>query len=278
MTKFLLLPLLCLLLSHAASLHNKAAILNQSLRLQVNPQVQTLEILNGGPSEGVKGELHELQQWLSRATPQPPAVASLAAASYPPAPTNNANDEMIEWMAEDGVTVLCPVPRKLAIGLTLRHRGIGVLLLTVDGRVLVHKRSATKRIFPSMCDMYIGGVCGIGEPSLDTMRREVEEEAGIRLETGRDDDQIAHLGQTMVQTSMNYCQVECYAVVLSAAQVGSLQFRDGEIVSGEFTPWAALVAALTSGAYRSTFVPDGMQVWDWMVREKRFPSFLGNEA
>jgi 8-oxo-dGTP pyrophosphatase MutT (NUDIX family) len=48
------------------------------------------------------------------------------------------------------------------------------------GRVLVHRRAATKLTAPSMHDMMIGGVVGAGESYDACAAREVEEEIGAK--------------------------------------------------------------------------------------------------
>lgn len=45
--------------------------------------------------------------------------------------------------------------------------------------VYVHRRTSTKRIFPSLYDMFVGGVSTRGEQSRLTAAREVAEELGL---------------------------------------------------------------------------------------------------
>lgn len=49
----------------------------------------------------------------------------------------------------------------------------------LQGQVYCHRRTKTKRVFPSMYDMFIGGVSGSMEPALDTALRELGEELGL---------------------------------------------------------------------------------------------------
>ena len=61
------------------------------------------------------------------------------------------------------------------------HRGIGAMVFDRERKIFVHQRAATKRIFPSMYDMFIGGVSTAKEPSFTTLVRELSEEADIDL-------------------------------------------------------------------------------------------------
>jgi len=88
--------------------------------------------------------------------------------------------EIVDWVSEDGES-LSALPRMYIHRHNLLHRGMGVLLFDQVGRVFVHQRAASKRIFPSMFDMFIGGVSAAGESSANTLIRELQEEVGIDL-------------------------------------------------------------------------------------------------
>ncbi|WP_236245441.1 NUDIX hydrolase [Streptomyces sp. CC210A] len=62
----------------------------------------------------------------------------------------------------------------------LRHRCVFVLARDAEDRVFVHRRTATKLVFPSLYDMFVGGVVGAGESYDDAALREAEEELGVR--------------------------------------------------------------------------------------------------
>ena len=64
--------------------------------------------------------------------------------------------EMVDWMSVDGLTSLAELPRTVVHQHNLLHRGIGVLILDPQGRIFVHQRSNTKRLFPAMYDMFVG--------------------------------------------------------------------------------------------------------------------------
>ncbi|CAM5505302.1 NUDIX domain-containing protein OS=Streptomyces tendae OX=1932 GN=GUR47_33905 PE=3 SV=1 [Streptomyces tendae] len=48
-----------------------------------------------------------------------------------------------------------------------------------EGRLFVHRRTPTKLVFPSLYDMFVGGVVGAGESYDDAALREAEEELGV---------------------------------------------------------------------------------------------------
>lgn len=93
--------------------------------------------------------------------------------SVPPA------EEILDIVDEhDRVTGQAPRGEVYARG--LRHRCVFILVRDAAGRVFVHRRTATKMVFPSMYDMFVGGVVGAGESYDDAALREAEEELGVR--------------------------------------------------------------------------------------------------
>ncbi|AZM88419.1 NUDIX domain-containing protein [Streptomyces sp. W1SF4] len=61
----------------------------------------------------------------------------------------------------------------------LLHRCVFVLARDAQGRVFVHRRTASKLVFPSYYDMFVGGVLGAGEEYADAALREAGEELGV---------------------------------------------------------------------------------------------------
>src|SRR6478672_11100337 len=65
-------------------------------------------------------------------------------------------------------------------GRGLWHAATGVLVRSGDGeRVVLHRRSADKLVFPDTWDCWAGGVVGAGEDPADAAIRELAEELGI---------------------------------------------------------------------------------------------------
>ncbi|MCP9959568.1 NUDIX domain-containing protein [Streptomyces sudanensis] len=72
------------------------------------------------------------------------------------------------------------LPRAEVYARRLRHRCVFVLVRDAAGRIFVHRRTASKALFPSRYDMFVGGVVGAGEPYDAAALREAEEELGVR--------------------------------------------------------------------------------------------------
>ena len=62
---------------------------------------------------------------------------------------------------------------------TLLHRAAHVLVFSSDGRLLLQKRSLTKRIQPGKWDASVGGHLAAGEDYLTGAGRELAEELGL---------------------------------------------------------------------------------------------------
>ncbi|MEW2522074.1 NUDIX hydrolase [Actinacidiphila alni] len=61
----------------------------------------------------------------------------------------------------------------------LRHRCVFILARDAEDRIFVHRRTADKLVFPSLHDMFVGGVVGAGESYDAAALREAEEELGV---------------------------------------------------------------------------------------------------
>ncbi|MEU6659224.1 NUDIX domain-containing protein [Streptomyces sp. NPDC046821] len=75
--------------------------------------------------------------------------------------------------------VVGQAPRGEAYARGLRHRCVFIQATDAQGRVFVHRRTPQKLVFPSMYDMFVGGVVGAGESYDDAALREAEEELGV---------------------------------------------------------------------------------------------------
>lgn len=205
--------------------------------------------------------------------------------------------EMVDWITYDG-SVVASLPRYSIHKFNLLHRGIGAILMNQNGHIFVHKRSSKKRIFPSLYDMFIGGVSASSETPEQTFRREISEEIGINISsehaiqnhtdsrivfTGNskdydidslsalaeslslqrnDDDDcttICKLGQTTILTDYNHCIVDCFLILCGNSDVNSITFRDGEIESGKWMTLEEIDELVRDK--QEIFVPDGLQVW-----------------
>ncbi|MDI3388773.1 NUDIX domain-containing protein [Streptomyces sp. B-S-A8] len=87
-------------------------------------------------------------------------------------------DEILDIVDEQD-RVVGTAPRGEAYAKGLRHRCVFVLARDAEDRVFVHRRTPTKLVFPSLYDMFVGGVVGAGEAYDTAALREAEEELGV---------------------------------------------------------------------------------------------------
>jgi 8-oxo-dGTP pyrophosphatase MutT (NUDIX family) len=90
----------------------------------------------------------------------------------------SAADELLDIVDEDD-RVVGQSPRGEAYARGLRHRCVFIEARDADGRIFVHRRTPTKLVFPSLYDMFVGGVVGAGESYDAAALREAEEELGV---------------------------------------------------------------------------------------------------
>eukprot|EP00466_Bigelowiella_natans_P017160 jgi/Bigna1/147568/aug1.206_g22276 len=158
------------------------------------------------------------------------------------------------------------VPNEWAMLNRWMVRGVGIILLNYEQdkimvtkidcatltQVFVHKRSQSKKNFPGMYDMFIGGHSNDKEHDLETIYRELNEEIGL--------DEPLHLCdaeyQCVVKTSTNNVFVGLYRAV--APPNFEPEFRDGEIAWGDWMSRDEIEAKLESQEW--DWVPDGLQV------------------
>lgn len=87
-------------------------------------------------------------------------------------------DEILDIVDEQD-KVIGQAPRSEAYARRLRHRCSFILVRDADDRIFVHRRTATKQVFPSLHDMFVGGVLGTGETYDEAALREAQEELGV---------------------------------------------------------------------------------------------------
>ncbi|KAB1150537.1 NUDIX domain-containing protein [Streptomyces luteolifulvus] len=90
----------------------------------------------------------------------------------------SAADEILDIVDEND-RVIGQSPRGEAYAKGLRHRCVFIQARDAEDRLFVHRRTATKLVFPSLYDMFVGGVVGAGESYDTAALREAEEELGV---------------------------------------------------------------------------------------------------
>lgn len=169
-------------------------------------------------------------------------------------------DEILDIVDEHD-RVIGQAPRGEAYARGLRHRCAFILARDAAGRVFVHRRTATKLVFPSLYDMFVGGVVGAGESYDDAALREAEEELGVSglprptyLFKFRYDDDGGHSWWSAVY------EVRCELPVRPQVE---------EVAWHDFLTEEDLTARL--GAWE--WVPDGLAAWErlreWRARKER---------
>ncbi|MFE9249235.1 NUDIX hydrolase [Streptomyces sp. NPDC007088] len=92
--------------------------------------------------------------------------------------TANPAEELLDIVDEQD-RVVTQARRGEAYARGLRHRCAFVQVRDGQGRLFVHRRTPVKLAYPSMYDMFVGGVVGAGESYDDAALREAEEELGV---------------------------------------------------------------------------------------------------
>ncbi|MEV4453007.1 NUDIX domain-containing protein [Streptomyces mirabilis] len=90
----------------------------------------------------------------------------------------SAADEILDIVDENDV-VIGQSSRGEAYARGRRHRCVFIQARDTRGRLFVHRRTPTKLVFPSLYDMFVGGVVGAGESYDAAALREAEEELGV---------------------------------------------------------------------------------------------------
>jgi isopentenyldiphosphate isomerase len=219
----------------------------------------------------------------------------------------DAQGEIVEMVDQRG-RPMGHVPRKLVHKFNMLHRGIGIFVAkdkpiqknaVSRPDLYVHRRTDTKRIFPSLYDMFVGGVSLAGEDSIVTARREVEEELGLTRGT----EAIAPepLLQCVVCTAYNRCVVDLFAYCMDTTNE-EIRWQQEEVAWGSFVSYHVVEAAADRSILRLgeraewpgrsppiqssrhgdaddpvrkeavpwrewDFVPDGLLVWEAWLRE-----------
>ncbi|MEU6282869.1 NUDIX domain-containing protein [Streptomyces sp. NPDC047028] len=90
----------------------------------------------------------------------------------------NPADEILDVVDEHD-RVVGQYPRGEVYARGLRHRCVFIQARDASGRLFVHRRTPVKLVFPSLYDMFVGGVVGAGESYDEAALREAEEELGV---------------------------------------------------------------------------------------------------
>jgi len=197
------------------------------------------------------------------------------------------SDEIVSMVDQDG-EALGAVPRHLVHKYNILHSGIGVLIHK-GGALYVHRRAPSKRIFPNLYDMWVGGVRLAAEADGRlTALREIKEELGLQ----RPDALSEKLDTTICCTKCNRCVVDIFSY--AANDDDTIAWQPEEVAWGEWVSLEAVeysaeksmqrfvnqqewpgfhsptILGLNSTKLQDSwdYVPDGLVVWDSWLRNR----------
>lgn len=153
--------------------------------------------------------------------------------------------EVSDFVTGDGEPIGY-VPRILLHKANLLHRGIGIVackdshitMMDDDSNMpdlYCHQRTDTKRIFPSLYDMFVGGVATSGENLEVTAAREIGEELGLTRPSLSE-----VLFKCTVCTSYNRCVVTVYTYRVDS-NTDDIKWQEEEVQWGGYVPYDVVV-------------------------------------
>jgi isopentenyldiphosphate isomerase len=155
-------------------------------------------------------------------------------------------DEIVDLVDEEN-RVIGKAPRREVRAKNLLHRGVGILCRNSRREVYVHRRTATKDVFPALYDMLVGGVVASGESYDAAARREILEELGIEGPEPRRLFDHLYLGP------LNRSWVAVYEVTWD----GPIRHQESEVAWGTYMTMEELHRKLDEWE----FVPDGLEIF-----------------
>lgn len=137
------------------------------------------------------------------------------------------------------------IPRPILHKFNILHRGIGIIVFRDDSqttnekkqnvtlsKIYVHQRTHTKRIFPSLYDMFIGGISTTGEDLKSTAAREIGEELGLTTLSSLSNE----LFKCTICTSYNRCVVTVYTYRFQPS-IDKIHWQEEEVQWGDFVDY-----------------------------------------
>jgi isopentenyldiphosphate isomerase len=161
-------------------------------------------------------------------------------------PPRPVPDEIVDLVDEEN-RVVGRAPRREVRARNLLHRGVGILCRNSRREVYVHRRTATKDVFPALHDMFVGGVVASGESYAAAARREILEELGI------DGPEPRPLFEHLYLGPLNRSWVAVYEVEWD----GPIRHQESEVAWGAYMTMEDLLGKLDEWE----FVPDGLEIF-----------------
>ncbi|MEY2402162.1 MAG: hypothetical protein QOJ08_2273 [Ilumatobacteraceae bacterium] len=155
-------------------------------------------------------------------------------------------------IVDDDDNVIATVTRSEMRAGRLQHRSVGIAVMSTDGRLLIHRRSAAKDIWPGWWDIAAGGVVASGETYEDAARRELAEELGVT------DARIEYIGRSHYVDDELAALCRGYIVIHD----GPFTFADGEVEEVRWVTFDELDTMRTT----HHFLPDSIAMLLPLIR------------
>lgn len=167
------------------------------------------------------------------------------------------SEELVDVVDEQD-RVVANVTRARIRAEGLLHRVASILVFRPDGRLLVHRRTDTKDVFPGAFDCFVGGVVGAGERYEAARDRELAEEMGIE----------GTVAIELFRHRFEGADDRSWSAVYAITWGGPVVPQASEVAWHGWEP----VQRVLQRAAEPTFVPDGREVLQrWLDEGGRLP-------
>jgi isopentenyldiphosphate isomerase len=157
-----------------------------------------------------------------------------------------SSEEWVDLVDEED-RVIGRVTRSEMRARNLLHRSVAVLCRDPQGRVYVHRRTDHKDVFPSLYDMFVGGVVTSGENYDATALREIGEELGI----------VGALPRALFRHRYEGPESRTHTAVYSVEWAGPIVHQASEVAWGRY----CTLQEITENLEGWRFVPDGWEIF-----------------
>lgn len=148
-------------------------------------------------------------------------------------------------------TVIGQATRRRMRAERLRHRAVFVMVRDSHDRLLIHRRSDGKDLWPGRWDIAVGGVVAAGESYDEAAHRELAEEVGIVGVA------LAPLGRSTYADD----DVDIIGACYFGRTDDPVHFADGEVAEAHWVDSVALAERLAA----ESFVPDSIALFDELL-------------
>lgn len=157
-------------------------------------------------------------------------------------------EELVQLYGEDGAPI-GTAPRSRMRAANLRHGRTAILVRNTEGKVLLHRRTDGKDMYPGLYDFTVGGVMIAGESPQQGAERELAEELGVS------DIDVVPLAEADYQDERTTYR----AYLFTARWDGPVRPQYDEVAWCCWTTLTDLRKALVSPEW--DFVPDSPVLW-----------------